>query len=110
MKRSVLFKAMWTRDERCRQIIENTWDPLQEDIDFQIQDKLKSCQIHLQRWNRDVFENVNKILKGKQKRLQELEALNMLHETTKDIELLRKENNQALIKEEVMWSQISKAL
>ena len=34
----------------------------------------------------------------------------MLHETTKDIELLRKEINQALIKEEVMWSQISKAL
>ena len=53
---------------------------------------------------------MNKILKGKQKHLQELEALNMLHETAKEIELLRKEINQALIKEEVMWSQISKAL
>ena len=110
MKRRFLFEAMCTHDERCRQIIENTWDPLREDTDFQIQDRLKSFQIHLQRWNWDVFENVNKTLKGKQKCLQELEALNMLHETTKDIELLRKEINQALIKEEVMWSQISKAL
>ena len=27
-KRRFMFEAMRTRDERCRQIIENAWDPL----------------------------------------------------------------------------------
>ena len=46
----------------------------------------------------------------KQQRLQELEALNLLHETATEIEGLRKEINEVLIKEEVMWSQRSRAL
>ena len=46
----------------------------------------------------------------KQQRLQELEALNLLQETATEIEGLRKEINEVLIKEEVMWSQRSRAL
>ena len=64
----------------------------------------------MQRWNREVFGNVNKTLRVKQQRLQEIEALNRLHETVKEIEVLRKEINEILIKEEVMWSQRSRAL
>ena len=33
-KRRFMFEAMWTRDERCRQIIENAWDPLRDDTNF----------------------------------------------------------------------------
>ena len=41
---------------------------------------------------------MNKTLRMKQQRLQELEALNMLQETTEEIEGLRKEINEVLIK------------
>ena len=38
---------------------------MRESPEFQIQDRIKSCQIHLQRWTRKVFGNVNKTLKQK---------------------------------------------
>ena len=109
-KRRFMFEAMWTRDERCRQIIEDAWDPLRADTEFQIHERLKSCQDHLQRWNKEVFGNVNKTLRVKQQQLQEIEALNMLHETAEEIEVLRKEINEILVKQEVMRSQRSRAL
>lgn len=71
--------------------------------DSQIQNRIMNCQTHLQRWNRDVFGNVNKMLKQKQERLKQLETLNLLHETAKEKEL-RKEINECLTREEVMWN------
>lgn len=53
---------------------------------------------------------MNKLLKVKRERLQHLEALNLLHETAREIETLRKEINELLTKEEVMWNQRSRAL
>ncbi|KAL0009335.1 hypothetical protein SO802_010837 [Lithocarpus litseifolius] len=91
-----------TRPAKRRQIIKNAWDPLQDDTYFQIHERLRSCQDHLQRWNREVFGNVNKTLRVKQQQVQELGALNVLHETVEEIEGLRKEINEVLIKEEVM--------
>ena len=78
------------------QVVEEAWDPLRVNPDFQIHDRLRNCQACLQRWNREVFENVNKVLKVRQECLQHLEALNMLHETTSEIENLRKEINEVL--------------
>ena len=53
---------------------------------------------------------MNKALKLKQDRLRHLEVLNLLHETAKEIQGLKKEINETLIKEEVMWNQRSRAL
>ncbi|XP_050262669.1 uncharacterized protein LOC126707113 [Quercus robur] len=109
-KRRFLFEAMWSRDERCKKVIEEAWDPLRVDPNFQIHDRLRNCQTRLQRWNREVFKNVNKVLKVRQEHLQDLEVLNMLHKTASEIEKLRKEINEALTQEEVMWNQRSRAL
>ena len=62
----------------------------------------------LQGWNWRVFGNVNKVLKQKQ-RLQQLEGLNCLHEKAAEIQGLRKEINEMLTREEIMWNQRSKA-
>lgn len=97
LKRRFLFETIWSRDERCMQVVEEAWDPLRVNPDFQIHDRLRNCQACLQRWNREVFENVNKVLKVRQECLQHLEALNMLHETTNEIENLRKEINEVLM-------------
>ena len=61
-----MFEAMWTREEGCREVIETAWDPLNANPDVQIRDRIKSCQDHLQTWNRRDFGNVNKNLKQKQ--------------------------------------------
>lgn len=41
----------------------------------------------------------------KQDRLKHLEVLNLLHETADEIHKLKKEINESLIREEVMWNQ-----
>ena len=77
---------------------------------MQISDRIKSCQDLLQAWNQREFGNVNKILKQKQSRLQYLEELNLLHESAEEIKVLRKEINETMIREEMMWNQRSRAV
>ena len=108
VRKRFFFEAMWIRDERCKEVIEGAWNPLRVDVD--IQERIKNCQGKLRRWNHGVYGNVNKALKLKQDRLRHLEALNLLHETAEEIQGLKKEINEILIREEVMWSQRSRAL
>ena len=105
-----MFEAMWTREEGYRKVIEAAWDPLNANPDVQIWDRIKCCQAHLKTWNRREFGNVNRNLKQKQSRLQQLEALNLLHESTEEIQALKKEINEVMIREEMMWNQRSRAL
>ena len=99
-----MFEAMWTREEGCREVIEMAWDPLNANPDVQLRDRIKSSQDHLQAWNHREFGNVNKILKHKQSQLQQLEALNLLHESAEEIQALKKEINETMIWEEMMWN------
>ena len=50
---------------------------------------------------------MNKSLKQKQDRLQQLESLNMLHDTAEEIRAVHKELNELHIREEIMWNQRS---
>ena len=70
-----------------------------------VQDRLKRCQSDLVGWNQNKFGNVNKKLKQKQDRLQQLESLNLLHNTAKEISAVRMELNELHIMEEIMWNQ-----
>ena len=51
-----------------------------------------------------MFGNVNRVLKQKQRRLQQLEALNLLHESTEEIQGLKKEIKEIILREEMMWN------
>ena len=110
IRKCFMFEAMWTREESCREVIEVAWDPLNANPDVRIRDRLKSCQAHLQSWNRREFGNVNKNMKQKQSRLQQLEGLNLLHEAAEEIQSLKKEINEEMIREEMIWNQRSRAL
>lgn len=57
-----------------------------------------------------MFGNVNKGLRQKKEKLQQLEAWDSLHEKAKEIQKVKKEINEILIKEEIMWNQRSIAL
>ena len=109
-RKRFMFEAMWTREEGCKKVIEEAWDPLNCNPDVQIQDRLKCYQDSLQTWNKRVFGNVNKTLKLKQNRLQQLEMLNLLHEPVEEIKALKKEINEVTLREEMMWNQRSRAL
>ena len=56
-KKIFFFEAMWARDDRCKEVIEEAWDPLRPNDE--IQEKIKRCQGQFQWWNHRVFGNVN---------------------------------------------------
>ena len=58
---------MWTRDDRCRDIIEGAWELERVDSEGDIMGRIKRCQEQLQKWNWREFGNVNKILKQKRR-------------------------------------------
>ena len=101
---------MWTRDERCRDIIEGAWERERVDSEGSIMGRLKRCQEQLQKWNWREFGNVNKILKQKKEKLQQLELWDSLHGKAEEIKRVRDEINEIQVREEMMWSQRSRAL
>ena len=91
-------------------MVERAWDPLDCNLEMSIQKRLKGYQVHLRNWNSKVFGNVSKVLKQKQRCLQQLEELDLLHESTEEIQGLKKEINEVMLREEIMWNQRSSAL
>lgn len=102
------FEVVWMREAEWEEVTEMAWNPYREDLDLLIQDRLMRCQQQLMQWNHSVFGNVNKTLKQKQNLLQQLEAFHSLNELEEEISALRKEINERLIREEVMWKQRSR--
>ena len=47
VKKRFTFEEMWTKKEGCREVIEKAWDPLNNNPKLPIQERLKSCQVHL---------------------------------------------------------------
>ena len=109
-RKRFMFEKMWTKEKGCREVVERAWDPLDCNLEMSIQKRLKGYQVHLRNWNSKVFGNVSKVLKQKQRRLQQLEELDHLHESTEEIQGLKKEINEVMLKEEIMWNQRSSAL
>ena len=62
------------------------------------------------KWNWEEFGNVNKVLKQKRERLQQLELWDSLHGKADEIQKVRKEINEIQVREEIMWNQRSRAL
>ena len=105
-----MFEAMWVREAECKEVVDMAWNSYIEDSDMPIQERIERCQRNLRGWNQNKFGNVAKNLKQKQDRLQQLESLNMLHDTAAEISVIRKELNEIYIREEIMWNQRSRVL
>ena len=108
--RRFVFEAMWVKDDRCREVIESAWESFLEGVNGSIVDQIKRCQYQLKWWNQRVFRNVNTRLKKLKECLQFLEAQNLLTETASEIQGLKKEIDETLHREEVMWNQRSRVL
>ena len=46
-RKHFFFEAMWTRDERCREIVEWAWDSGQVELEDGIMGRIKRCQEQL---------------------------------------------------------------
>ena len=99
-----MFEAMWVREAEYKEIVDTAWNLHTEEAAMSFQDRIKRCQSNLIGWNQNKFGNVNKKLKQKQDCLQQLESLNMLHDTAEEISVVRMELNELHIKEEIMWN------
>ena len=75
-----------------------------------IVNQIKRCQSQLKWWNQRVFGNMNTRLKKLKERLQFLKDWKLLTKTVSEIQGLKKEINETLHREEVMWNQRSRAL
>lgn len=45
--RRFVFKAMWVRDDKCREVIESEWESSFEGANGNIADQIKRCQSKL---------------------------------------------------------------
>ena len=110
-KRQFHFETMWLQDLACKEVVELAWNGISTtNENHTIQAKVKNCQDQLQWWNKNVFGHIDKQLKDRQEKLQQLESLNTLHEYAKDIQCLQKEIYELMDKENDMWHQRSWAL
>ncbi|KAL0009842.1 hypothetical protein SO802_004950 [Lithocarpus litseifolius] len=109
-KKRFMFEAMWTRDDRCRKVVEIAWDSVGENPECELVDRLRCCKENLQKWNWQEFGNVQHTIKQKRVKLQQLESLNGLHDKAEEVQKLKTNINKALTREEIMWSQRSRAM
>lgn len=43
-KKRFMFEAMWTRDDRCREVVESAWDSCGGDSNLELSNMLKRCK------------------------------------------------------------------
>ena len=109
-KKRFMFKAMWTREDRCRDVVESAWDIGGNLSNVQLGDRLRNCKEKVKSWNWSEFGNVNHLLRQKGGQLQHLESLNNLHSNAGEVQRLKMEINEILNREEIMWNQRSWAM
>jgi len=66
-KKRFMFEAMWTRDTRCWEVMESSWDFRGNLPNAQLVDRLRNCKERLKSWNWREFGNVNHLLKQRRK-------------------------------------------
>ena len=50
-KKRFMFEAMWTRDTRCQEVVESSWDFRGNLSNVQLVDRLRNCKERLKSWN-----------------------------------------------------------
>ena len=99
-RRPLKFEAVWMKDERCGEVIKNTWEssvggaPMENLIH-----KVDACQIQLQSWSRHSFGNIRRLLGKKRKLLAQAESLSMSGNNHEQVQILRAEVYDLMVKE-----------
>ncbi|XP_030946656.1 uncharacterized protein LOC115971101 [Quercus lobata] len=100
------FKEMWTKKEECKEIIRNAWEGgLHQGTPGSIATCLQNCVADLERWNKSIFSYVPKQIRCKRKALNDLTLQDRKGVMGKEVNSLRREINNLLNCEEILWHQ-----
>ena len=95
---------MWIKKEECKEIIKNAWErSLHQGTLEGIATCIQNCATDLARWNKSVFGYVPKQIQSKRKALNVLTLQDRNRSKGKEINSLRREINDLLDCEEILW-------
>ena len=96
--------TMWVSDPCCKAVIEEAWaEPVMGNPIFTTTTKMKKCKMKLKKWNRESFGSIKNRIKEARERLWVAEETSTRSGEHLEVERIRKELNQLLVKEEKMW-------
>ncbi|KAL0433564.1 UNVERIFIED_CONTAM: hypothetical protein Slati_2690700 [Sesamum latifolium] len=104
------FEAMWTRLEEREAIIKNQWcNPVEGDIGFWIFQRTRQVRAGLIEWDREYFGLVRRWVKELEEQLAVVSKDPISEKNAGDMLTLRRELEEFLTREEIMWKQRGKA-
>ena len=108
-KRRFHFEALWAKRDDCHEIIEATWNSdVSANTPEGIVASLSRCAVDLSLWNKEVIGNIPKKIHERRKRLNTVTAQDQDSSHGAEINQIRKELNDLLDSEKMLWHQRSK--
>ncbi|XP_075663110.1 uncharacterized protein LOC142632622 [Castanea sativa] len=108
-RRRFHFEVMWTKKEECMDIIEAAWrNSTNQNNPRGMAKILNQCAAELSRWNMSTFGWVPKQIRIKKKAQSDMVVMDRNGSLGGEINQLRKEINDLLDSEEIMWLQRAK--
>jgi hypothetical protein len=108
-KRLFRFEHIWIRELGCEDSIKAAWScsilgtPM-----FIVAQKIKNCRIHLLQWSQAQVSINPRLIESKKSRLAQLECSPMNEYSSSEVNVLRREVNMLVEKEETFWRQRSR--
>ncbi|OMO86752.1 Endonuclease/exonuclease/phosphatase [Corchorus olitorius] len=108
-RRPYRFEMMWSTNEQCEKVIKESWN--QEVVGsnaFKLVQKIKITRDELRTWNKTEFGNIFQRKQARGKELEEIQTNIDKTENQMKEPLKRKELEELLEQEQIMWMQKSK--
>ena len=110
LSKAFRFEEVWLTDEGCGRIIESAWrTPCHSQTGTMVMKKIEKCGSELTQWSRKTFGNIRRELREKRKLLSKAEKVAMQTGANFRLRELKKEINQLMVKENILWRQRAKS-
>ena len=103
------FDKNWIREVGCEDQIKEAWNSCYRGTAmYWVAEKIKHCQVMLLQWSHSHVRLSSWVIEEKKKRLHQLECLPKEDYNANEVNMLKREVNGLVAKEEVMWRQNSR--
>ncbi|OMO52148.1 Endonuclease/exonuclease/phosphatase [Corchorus olitorius] len=109
-KRPYRFEMMWSRNEHCEEVIRRSWNQqVTGSAAFRLVQKINITREDLKHWNKTVFGNLYERKKALERELEEIQTNIGRPECRNSEAGKRKEMEEILEQEQILWMQKSRA-